>query len=185
MKLSIAMILLPIYSLFSVVESVEIKWNAFKCLDDCVASIEKNLRAIRSVSNIKITARDGRAEMQWNPNEPFSYEPFRLASAAVGIKIDEMRVRVTGTIVHDPSNYYLISGGDGSRFTLMGPIYTEPGRYSPKYSFATHPLTPRLIQQLSEATKQRAIVTISGPLYLPNRWPRYLIIEQIKTNDSP
>jgi hypothetical protein len=164
------------------VEFIEIRWNAFKCLDICTPLIEKNLNAIRDVHNVKINARAGVATMGWSPNYPFSYEPFRLASSAAGIHIDDMRIRVRGTISHDVDNFYLVSSGDDARFLLLGPISTVPGRYIPKYNIASYPLTGDVKEQLLEAEQNRFTVVISGPLYLPSRYPRTLIAAQIKIN---
>lgn len=168
------------------VEMIQIKWNAFKCLNMCTPLIQENLNAIRSVSNVQINAPSGVAVMGWDPNYPFSYEPFRYAAGAVGIKIDEMRIRVRGTITHDANNFYLISTGDGARFLLIGPIHTEPGRYIPRYSLETHPLAPQVKEDLLDAERKNFTVLISGPLYLPSHWPRVLIAEQItvETNES-
>lgn len=162
------------------VEMIEIKWNAFKCIGPCSSLIQQNLNAIRTVSNVQIDAPSGTAVMGWDPNYPFSYEPFRFAAGAVGIKIDEMRIRVRGTITHDADNFYLISNGDGARFLLLGPIVTQPGRYIPRYSIYTHPLTGYVKDELLQAERHLLTVLISGPLYLPSYWPRVLIAAQVK-----
>jgi hypothetical protein len=164
------------------VEFIQIRWNAFKCLDICTPLIEKNLNAIRNVTNVQINARSGVATMGWSPNYPFSYEPFRLASSAAGIHIDDMRIRIRGTIGHDFDNFYLVSIGDDSRYLLLGPISTVPGRYIPKYNMASYPLSRDTKEQLLEAEKNGLTVVISGPLYLPSRYPHTLIAEQIKIN---
>lgn len=167
-------------ALFGEVEEIQIKWNSFKCLSPCVDSIAQHLKGINTISDLQINGQGGTAVMKWSQNIPFSYEPFRGAFAAAGgIKIREMRVRVRGKISHDSSNYYLNSTGDQSSFQLIGPIYTEPGRYAPK-NIASHPLTSEMKDQLSEAENHNATVVISGPLYLPSHYPRVLLAEDIK-----
>ena len=175
-------LLVCINSLPAEVEQIEIRWNAFKCLDTCVPLIQRNLLAIKHVTNLQINARSGTAVMGWNPNYPFTYEPFRLASSATGIHIDDVRIRVRGTIAHDGDNFYLVSDGDDARFLLIGPLRPESGRYIPNYSLATRPLSVTVKEQLLEAEKNQFTVVISGPLYLPRRYPRTLITEQIKVN---
>lgn len=174
-------LLIPL-SLFAEIEMVQIHWNALKCQSTCVAQIEQNLKTIPAVSNIQIDGPSGLATMNWKPNEPFSYDPFRYAAAAVGITIREMRVKVLGKITHEANNLYLVSIRDGTRFQLIGPIYTEPGRYAPKYNMDSHPLSPTVREELLAAERKDEDVQIEGPLYLPSHWPRVLITEQIKVN---
>ncbi len=164
------------------VEQVIVTWNAFICQNMCTPFLERHLGAIREVTNLQINAASGAAVMSWDPNYPFSYEPFRYASSAAGIRIDSIRLRVRGTISHDNSNLYLVSNGDDARFLLIGPLHPEPGRYIPKYSLATHPLPPETQNQLLEAERKGFTVVISGPLFLPHFYPRTLICEQVKVN---
>lgn len=164
------------------IEEIIINWNAFKCQESCVAQIEQNFSAIKEVSNFKIHPDIGSATMKWSTTQQFSYEPFRYAAAAVGIRISTMRVRVKGTVAQDSQNMYIVSSGDGTRFQLIGPLQTEPGRYIPNYSLTTHPLTPHLREKLIKAERNKLTVVISGPLFLPSKYPQVLIAEQIKVN---
>lgn len=164
----------------SEVEEIIVTWNAFKCQNICTPLIARNFSAIKEVNNLQINAPSGVAVMGWNPNYPFSYEPFRYASAAVGIRINSMRIRVRGTISHDEENIYLVSNGDNARFLLIGPIHPEPGRYLPIYSLATHPLSPEARERLLETERKQWTVVISGPLFLPSHYPRTLIAEQVQ-----
>jgi hypothetical protein len=166
----------------SEVEQIVLTWNAFICQDMCIPLIERNFEAIREVRNLQINAPSGVAVMGWDPNYPFSYEPFRYASAAVGIHIDTMRIRVRGTISHDIDNVYLVSNGDDARFLLIGPLHPEPGRYVPNYSLDTHPLPPDIKDRLLEAERKGFTVVISGPLFMPSHYPRTLITEQVRVN---
>jgi hypothetical protein len=178
--LGLSLLLFTRNNLKGEIQEILIRWNAFKCLNVCVPSIERNLNGIRGVIKPQIDSTSGTAVMGWEPKAPFSYEPFKLASAAVGIRFSEIRIRVRGTIFHDAENFYLISTGDDSRFKLVGPINAPPGQYTPSYNLANNILTPRLKDQLLNAEKEDQELLISGPLYLPNQYPRVLIIEQIK-----
>lgn len=169
-------------SLIGEIELVQMRWNAFKCLDPCVALVEQNLRAILAASDFQINGVTGTAAMKWDPKTPFSYEPFRLAAGAIGFKIIEMRVRVRGKVTHEGDNVFLISRGDGTRFMLIGPIQTQPGRYTPRYNLAVHPLTPQMKEQLLQVEKDGSEVLLSGPLYLPSHWSHVLIAEQVIVN---
>jgi len=163
------------------VEEILLTWNAFKCQDVCIPLIERNFGSIREVNNLQINAPSGIAVMGWNPNYPFSYEPFRYAAAAVGININTMRLRVRGMISHDEDNVYLVSNGDDARFLLIGPIHTEPGRYIPN-NLVSYPLSSEAKEQLLSAEKNQWTVVVSGPLFFPSHYPRTLITEQIKVN---
>lgn len=180
--LSLMLVFVQDRELTAEVETVEIRWNAFKCLEPCVALVRENLTAIRTVSNIEIDPQAGIAKMDWDGRYPFSYEPFRAAAGGVGFKIREMRIRVLGKITHDANDFYLVSRGDGARFRLNGPILTQGGRYTPRYSLESHPLPPDIKDALLLAERNNFNVLIYGPLFLPSHWPRVLITEEIKVN---
>lgn len=165
------------------IEEIVVTWNAFKCQDTCVQQIQQQLNSIKGVKKINANPSSGAAVIEWDPNVQLSYEPFRYASSAVGIKIISMRVRVKGKISHDGDNMYVISDKDGTRFHLIGPIHTEPGRYIPKYSLDTHPLPDNTKEQLMTLEKAGRSVVISGPLFLPSFYPLTIVTEQIKTPD--
>jgi hypothetical protein len=162
------------------IEEVIVTWNAFKCQSTCAAQIQQNFSVIQAVKNLTVNAAIGTATMGWDPKYPFSYEPFRYAAAAVGIRITTMRVRIRGTISNDSNNIYLVSNGDRTSFLLIGPIFTEPGRYTPKYNLTTHPLSAETRARLLEAEREGVNVVISGPLFLPSHYALTLISEQIK-----
>jgi hypothetical protein len=166
------------------IEQIDIRWNAFKCLETCVPFIERGLQAIPQVTHIQVNAKEGTASMGWNPTVPFSYEPFKLASATAGIHFDEMRMRVKGTVSHEGDHLYLTSSGDHTRFLLIGPLKAEPGRYVPRFNVATRPLTGDAKNQLLDAEKNGLMVTISGPLFLPSSHSLTLMAEHIKIYES-
>lgn len=179
LRSSVYTLLIWISTLQAEVEEIIIRWNAILCLETCIPRLEENLKAIKHINNLQINSRSGTAVMGWNPNETFTYPPFRLASAAVGIHFSDIRLRVRGTITHDVDNYYLISTGDGGRFLIIGPLLVEPGRYTPN-NIITHPLTAQMKFQLDDAEQKKQTVTISGPLFFPSHYPRTIIAEQIK-----
>lgn len=164
------------------IQELTISWNAFKCQSSCIQQIQQHFTTIKGIKNLKINPSSGVANIEWDPNEPLNYEPFRYAAAAVGININTMRVGVKGKIDHSGNNLILISDKDGSRFHLIGPIHTESGRYTPKYNLDTHPLPQDTIEQLLDIERQGRAIVISGPLFLPSRYPLTLVTEQIKAN---
>lgn len=162
------------------IQELTISWNAFKCQSTCIQQIQKHFSTIKGIKNLNVNGSSGVADIEWDPNEPLSYEPFRYAAAAVGININTMRVRVKGRINHSGNNIFIISDKDGSRFHLIGPIYTESGRYTPKYNIDTHPLPQETIEQLLDIEREGHVIVISGPLFLPSHYPLTLVTEQIK-----
>src|SRR5262245_49677348 len=138
--LSLFALLMMVNSLGGEIEEIRIQWNAQKCLDACSAQIETNLKAIKEVTNVQTDKHAGIAVMKWNSQRPFNFDPFKLAIAAAGIGIDEMRLSVSGKITHDTQNTYLTSTDDNTRFTLVSSSNPQPGQYVPKYRLATRPL---------------------------------------------
>ncbi|MFI5344396.1 MAG: hypothetical protein ACHQUC_09275 [Chlamydiales bacterium] len=162
------------------VEEIVMKWNALLCLDVCIPTLQQQLGYITNVTDVQINPRAGAAVMRWKPNYPFSYEPFNLASRMVGTRIIDFRMKVRGTINRQQDNYYLVSTGDNSSFLLLGPLRAEPNRYIIWSNIASHPLSPKLRQQLLIAANDGQIVEIEGPLFQPWRYLLMLIVEQIK-----
>lgn len=161
------------------IEKILIKWNAALCLDTCIPLMERNLHAIKGVTDFQINPNAGVAEIHWDPQAHFSYEPFNLASRAVGSRILDIRVRVKGTIAHDRENFFISSLGDNTRFLLIGPIAPVPGGYTIRGNIASHPLSPSLKQQLLDAENAGKQVTIEGPLFQPTWYTLTLIAEQV------
>lgn len=168
-----------VFSLFGEVEQITFSWNAVVCQRPCVDDIQKLLAATKGVKDLKVNPAAGTADLAWDSAYKFSYEPFRYVAAGVGLSFNTMKVRVKGTIIHDSGHLYLISDGDGSRFHLIGPIQSEPGRYIPKYNIESHPLPLNVKEQLLEIERTGQSIVITGPLYLPAYYPLTLIISQI------
>lgn len=165
--------------LYGDVQEIIIKWNAFTCDNYCVPRIELSLKGIRQVSNLRVNGRSGVATMGWDPNYPFTYDPFNYAMSLAGIRISDIRLKVRGRIASDANDIYLVSNGDMARFLLIGPIRVQEDRYIPK-NIASHAFDLSTKMRLYEAQDNNDEVTVIGPLYLPTQYPRTLIAEQIK-----
>lgn len=148
------------------IEQVQIRWNAFQCLDICIPSIQRSLQSIPQVSNIQTNASEGTATMKWDSNYPFNQEAFRVASSMAGIRFSEIILQVKGTVSHDAQHFYLTSYGDHTRFLIIGPPQIEPGRQTPRrFNIVTLPLDGQTKEQLLDAERNHWIVSISGPLF--------------------
>ncbi len=170
--------------LIAEVEEIILRWNAITCYEICVPRLEENLRAIKAVRHLQMNGRSGVATMGWDPNHPFSYPPFQFASAAAGVKLLDIRLRVRGQIIQDANHYYLTSIGDGERFWIIGPLIVEPGRYTSR-NVESHPLPTLMKLRLSAAEEEGQTVVIVGPLLFPfYKYPRTLIAEQIEVPEE-
>ncbi len=178
---SLVFISLPVLHLFlhGEIEQVTLSWNAFVCQKPCVDQLQQLLSATKGVKDLQVNSSAGTADLKWDSAFQFSYEPFRYVAGGIGLNFTAIKVRIKGTIVHDSGHLYLISDQDGSRFHLIGPIKTEPGRYTPKYNIETHPLPDDVKAQLFEIQRNGQSIVITGPLYLPAYYPLTLIISQI------
>lgn len=158
------------------IEKISLSWNDFYCVGTCPNDMRKNLLDINEIKDLEMSP--GYATMKWNASTHFSYEPFRYASAAVGIHISMMRVKVIGHIQQKGVEFFLISDGDQTPFFLIGPLKIEQGGYSPS-NIQTHPLTQNLIAKLTDAEKRNLKVVIEGPLLVPSFYTRALIVEYL------
>ncbi len=159
--------------------NIVIKWNAFSCANICVSSLQNNLRSINGITDLVINPMAGVAEIEWNPRIPFNFYSFSIASRTIGIRINDVRLRVKGTIFHVGNNIFLNSLGDGSQFLLLGPIQPQASTYIIQQNVASHPISAELREKLLDAERRQEIVTVEGPLFEPYRYNLTLEIEQI------
>lgn len=167
-------------SLFAEVQEVSFTWNAAICRDQCTPNLTRQLKQIRGVSSFTIDEHAGRASLVWNPNEQFSFGYLNMASRLVGFRIIDTRVVVRGTVTRIGDDFYLISLGDQTKFRLLGPLQTDPSRYTIKYNIANHPLPFNMRDKLIEAQRRLIVVTITGALFEPQRYDLMLVIVKIE-----
>lgn len=166
--------------LFGEIQMVTFNWNAALCLDVCTPKLERELGSIKAITDLQINPQAGVAKMKWDPNYPFNFAPFNLATRSVGIRLNQIRVRVRGTIAHDVDNLYVISLGDGTRFQIAGPIQPITTGYTIRENIASHPVPLAMRERLLEAEANREITTIEGPLFEPFRYNLTIVAEQVR-----
>lgn len=167
------------------VETVTIKWTPGLCLESCVNQLQSQFMRIPGVDQANIDQGTAQAVLLWRPDAPFSFTAVKNAMAMIGLKIHDIRLKVTGTITHDQLNIILVSEGDGSHFTLLGPVTPRPSQQVVQYNVETHSLSPDRKEQLLQSEIDQNTVTIEGPLFMPFRSPPYLLIlEKMKVNRS-
>lgn len=162
------------------VQEVVIRWDAATCLDVCIPLFENNLKSIKAVKSVQLNARAGLGIITWDPNAEFSYEPFNLASRGSGVRMTDFRVRVKGTVVHDQDNFYVASIGDGTRFQIIGPLASVPGRYMIDANVANHPVPGNMQAELLDAQQDGRPVTVEGPLFLPTTYYLTIVGDTVK-----
>lgn len=173
-------IVLSTASLQGEIENIIIRWNAQLCLDVCTPNLQTNLQQANGPINIQINPQAGTATMGWNPRVPFSFSPLNTASRMTGIRILDTRLRVKGTVIQQGDSFILVSSGDNTPFPLGGTLnVAQTGNYVIVNNIANYPLSPDMRAQLSDAVKQRQVVTVEGPLFEPTFYTNTLIIAQL------
>ena len=157
-------------------------WKPSTCTLDCARSLDAQFKQIPAVAGVTIYPLVGKAELRWKPTASFSYAPLNAAVRMVGPSIFQLFVKVRGTIRANPDgSYQILSIGDNTPFTLVGPLSVQPNQYTVNYSSTNHSLTPENIAVLNEAILNHYIATIQGPLF--EFWrtpPLYLLATQIQ-----
>lgn len=175
--------LLTLFPLFSEVQKLTIKWSAPQCNTKCADTIVAAFSKIPEVASIDMNQPAGQMDVHWKPNQKISFIPVNAAMSRVGLTMDDIRIRVRGTISHDDRGVVLLSIGDNTPFQLLGPIVPERHRYTIQYSPYTHPLSPEMKEQLLKGEQENKVATVSGPLFMPERsppLPLMIIVENLE-----
>lgn len=161
------------------IQFVQFKWNAAICRDTCIPLLAKQLENMPQILDFQIDAHAGIANVRWRPDAEFSYGYFNFATRAAGVRMADIRVQVRGTIDHYGGDIFIVSLGDDTHFRVIGPLKTEPSRYTIKANLANHPLTPQREEKLIEASRSGEVITIEGPLFEPQNNILTIIAEKI------
>lgn len=164
---------------------VTVKWTVNLCQDYCVRNLYKELGKVKGVGEVVINQAGAQADLRWKPNVPFSFVDVDAAMRMVGPSIEDIRMKVHGTLTHTQDSVTLISTGDNTHFQLLSPIIPSKTQYVEEYNVATHTLWAATREQLLQAEANHLSVTIDGQLFRPE-WapPLYILIQKI-TVDQP
>jgi len=173
------------FSLFANIQTVTLRWTAGQCSSSCIRGLTDQYNKLAGVSSVQMDQNAGQAILTWRPNVIFSYPQLQAATAMIGIFLQEIRMRVTGTITHDDQNFALISIGDGTTFQLLGPLTPSSSGMTIIANPATHPLPPYLQEQLLTAENNQQIVTVEGPLFEAHRSPPLYLIAGSVSVENP
>lgn len=185
--LAIATLCLMTQSLFTPIQSeieyVVVKWLPTACQESCVRDLTQQLLTIPGVAEIAINGQQGQATLRWKPRMPFSYDYINTAMRLIGPAVQDVRMKVRGTIVHSPSAVILESIGDNTQFLLLSPTPANLTQYTPKSNIDTHVLAPDVRLNFLEGERDFTVVTVEGPLFEPQRMQGlYLIVQKASFN---
>lgn len=185
MKQLLLAIALTWTALHAEVLEVRIQWTPQLCNDICARNLEKQFHRIYNVDEITMNHPAGQILLKYKPRGVYNFGPINTAMQMIGLTINDIHIKVRGHIKATDREVLLISDGDASVFFLMSPVRPDPGKYVENYNPATHQLTVQHRNQLIDAARSKQYVTISGPLFEPERAPpNYLIVQEIKTEDE-
>ncbi len=165
------------------IELVTIKWPPGICTESCRLGLEKKLRTMNDVAEVVVT--DVQATLRWKPNHRMVYSSLENTMAMIGVSMDELQITVRGTIKQMGKEIKLISIGDNTEFTLLGPVQIDKNNAPILENPQTLKLSEETRQKFIAAEKQFKVVTVQGPFFEPERAPPYYIIaEKIQISPS-
>lgn len=171
--------------LFGEINQIILTWQAGLCSNTCIQNLEKRLKEIPAIQELHLNSSAGMATMHWSSGATFWFEPFNTATRMVGIRLSTIRLKVSGKVVKEGSLFYLNSIGDTSRFRLIGPLQASVENYTIQQNVMNYSLSPQMVAQLNEWADKKATISVSGPLFEPNRPALILIVEDIHPEKKP
>lgn len=167
--------------LLAEIESITIKWTALECQQSCIVGLEKQFRNINGVADVIMNQNAGQATLRWKAGVVLTFPPINTAMSMIGLSINDLHIKVRGTISHDARTVTLNSLGDNTRFLLMSPVTPKQYEMVEQFNPQTHILTPAQRTQFLEAQDANQIAIVEGPLFEPERSPPLkLIVERVR-----
>jgi len=168
------------------IEQVGLYWKQGVCKDNCAMLLHKRLLETKGVARVSLNADGGEASLNWVPGEPFSYRDVKRPMQRVGLGLEEIWVKVRGSIQKTSKGLKLVSFGDNTTFTLISPMPEGERQGQKRKSLGLRRLDDFTKEKLLIGTQGDQLVTVEGPLLSPHRAPPYyLIIENFKFEDRP
>lgn len=157
-----------------------VRWNPISCDKFCVANLAGQFGKIPAVEAASINQAAGQVDLTYRRNAPFSFDSLNYALAALGLPVMDVRLRVRGIIQHNAQDVFLVSSGDGTRFTLLNPVVPDNSGQAAEFNFYARYLRPPLRQRLLEIESQGETAVIEGPLFMPERgFTLSLVVESL------
>ncbi len=162
------------------ITKVKITWNNIGCTASCAELLEKYLKEIPAIAEVRLNAQAGSAELVYKPNSPYEYQPIHYAIARVGITLNDVRMDLRGTISHSGNQIFATSVGDNTKVELLGQQRSSTTQFVEKYNVANYPIDPEMKNALLSAEQKHQIVKIEGTVYMAYRTPLRLIVTSYK-----
>jgi len=166
------------------IELLTIKWVPQQCvLPSCLENVINQFRRLSGTAELIASQNEGQATVRWKPYAPFSYTSLTAAMSATGLRPQEIRLRVRGTIVRRSNAFFLRSIGDNTMFLLLGPTQASMTRNVSENSLDSHVLSAEMQQQLFDAEQNFVVTVVEGPLFTALRQRDiYLIVTSVTFN---
>lgn len=159
------------------IQKINITWTQLLCnTQTCIGLLEKEFRKVPGIEEFTINQSAGQAEIKWKPNARFSFSDVNVPMRLVGLSIRDIHIKVRGTLTHDAKTVTITSIGDGTRFQLLNPVISQPGKQAPVFNLAARQLAPELYQKLVAGETQKMIATVEGQIFMPGRSPASQIV---------
>ena len=162
------------------IDEVTITWTPQLCLYSCAAELNNRFLKIPGVAEVDLNQPAGRAKLKWEPESPFTYAPINAAMSWIGLSIIELRIKVSGYIVHDEKSVTLVSKPDGTRFVLKSPTNPIYNQYVEQFNIYGYSMNAQMRDELLEAEENKLEVEITGQIFEPERSPPLVLIIERK-----
>jgi hypothetical protein len=167
--------------LYAEIESITIKWTPLLCQQSCIAGLERQFRNINGVADVEMNQSAGQAVLRWKPDVQLTFVPINNAMQMIGLSINDLRVKVRGSISHDARTVTLNSLGDNTRFLMMSVVTPKTIEMSEQFNPQTHILSPAQRDEFLEAQSADQVAVVEGPIFEPERSPPLkIIVEKVK-----
>lgn len=163
------------------IESITIKWTALECQKSCIAGLERYFRNINGVADVQMDQPGGQAVLRWKPNVQLTFMPINNAMQMIGLSINDLRIKVRGTISHDERSVTLNSTGDNTRFLLMSVATPKTTVMTEEFNPQTHILSPAQREEFLDAQAADQVAVVEGPIFEPERSPPLkVLVEKVR-----
>lgn len=157
------------------IEKVFVQWKGLTCNQTCMQMLYQQFSVTPGVVSVAIHPELQMAELLWNPAVPFSYQAVKYPVQRVGPGIQNVGVRVRGTVQLINNQFWLISSGDNTAFLLLGSTLAQPLGVSHSYSRLYQPFDQPTQTLLVQAVQQGFGIIIEGALMTPERSPPFVL----------
>lgn len=126
----------------------------------------------------EVLVSNEQALLRWKPNHKMVYSALENTMATIGVAMDELQIKVRGTIKQSGRDIKIISIGDNSEFVILGPVPISKNQAPVLENPQVMRLTDEMRQRFIQAENEFKVVTIQGPFFQPERAPPYYIVAE-------